>query len=146
MTDTEYAPIIRKWQRAVFTVLARITGQPGCVQPLAQKTFADAYSQMSRCAEPQQHRLLLRIATSHAIEYLRRSPGSSFAPLDRLAPELRALIVLAETEALSSHDLSYIAGISEETVEQRVRTIREMLASPQSNLAPRGHVVMSCAS
>jgi DNA-directed RNA polymerase specialized sigma24 family protein len=122
--------MVQHWKRPVFALLARITGQPDAAQTLAQRTFADAQAEISRLRNGDDfERCLIRIATETAIEFLYRSPARVFPALDALAPEKRALLVLAYVENRPTSDLCYIFSVSAASLEARLTEARAALTS-----------------
>ena len=74
-----YARLLRRYERPVFNVIARLVHDPGVAEELAQETFLKAFRRLDTF--DQQRRFspwLLRIAHNTAIDALRRRGPQTF--------------------------------------------------------------------
>jgi RNA polymerase sigma-70 factor (ECF subfamily) len=97
-SEAAFEQIVRRHQRAVLTLLVRLTGDAGLAEDLAQETFVKAFRSLG--AFDTARRLsswLLRIAHNTGIDALRRqrlktvpieTAAANDQPLDPAAPEL----------------------------------------------------------
>lgn len=71
MTQSEFAKIMERYERLVFTVIYRLTGDWHESQNLTQETFLSAYAHIDRCDSDSYQPWLTRIASNKAKDWLK---------------------------------------------------------------------------
>jgi RNA polymerase sigma-70 factor, ECF subfamily len=157
-SQSAFEQIVRRYQRPVIRLIARITGDRALAEDLAQETFVKAFRSLAAFdATRPLASWLFRIAHNTALDAIRRSrkaAASSGTPRDgdlaappaadpverealgralqaalaRLRPEFRAAIVLRYEEGLSFDDIASVMGVPEATARSHVHRARKELA------------------
>ena len=149
--------IVRRYQRPVIRLIARITNDPALAEDLAQEAFVKAFRSLA--AFDPSRRLsswLFRIAHNTALDAVRRARvpvvaldlaggDEPSAPPDpdpveqqalraaiqrgiaRLRPEYRAVVTLRYEEGLPFEEIGQILGIPEATARSHVHRARKEL-------------------
>ena len=157
-SQSAFEQIVRRYQRPIISLIARMTGDRALAEDLAQETFVKAFRSLA--AFDTTRRLsswLFRIAHNTAIDAMRRSrpaqvpietvPSAADAPdepldpverqelgnaleaaLDALRPDQRAAIVLRYENGLSFDEIGTILGVPEVTARSHVHRARKELA------------------
>ena len=122
-SEDAYEQIVRRHQRAVLTLLVRLTGNPALAQDLAQDTFVKAFRSLTTFDPARRlSSWLLRIAHNTGVDALRRqrvktvpldTAGGDDQPLDPAAPDLPDPL---EREALAAALQGAMGGL---TLDQR---------------------------
>ena len=89
-SQSAYEQIVRRYQRPVINLIARLVARPGCdpglAEDLAQETFVKAFRSLSTCdASRRFSSWLFRIAHNTAIDEVRR-PRVATVSIDQPAP------------------------------------------------------------
>jgi RNA polymerase sigma factor (sigma-70 family) len=154
-SQSAFEQIVRRYQRPVINLIARMTGERALAEDLAQETFVKAFRNLA--AFDTTRRLsswLFRIAHNTALDALRRSrppivpieeTSPALAPagqdaveraelgralqaaLNELRPEYRAAIVLRYQEGLSFEEIGRTLGIPQVTARTHVHRARKEL-------------------
>ena len=75
-----YAGLVRRYERSVFNVIARLVRDPGVAEELAQETFLKAFRRLDTFDQRRRFSpWLLRIAHNTAIDAVRRSGPQTLA-------------------------------------------------------------------
>ena len=148
---------MRRYQRPIISLIARMTGDRALAEDLAQETFVKAFRSLA--AFDTTRRLsswLFRIAHNTAIDAMRRArplqvpietePSTADIPaspdpverqelghaleaaLGELRPDQRAAIVLRYENGLSFDEIGTILGVPEVTARSHVHRARKELA------------------
>ena len=157
-SQSAFEQIVRRYQRPIISLIARMTGDRALAEDLAQETFVKAFRSLA--AFDTTRRLsswLFRIAHNTTIDALRRSRppqvhienvvSAADAPddppdpverqelghaldaaLDTLRPDQRAAIVLRYENGLSFDEIGTILGVPEVTARSHVHRARKELA------------------
>ena len=157
-SQSAFEQIVRRYQRPIISLIARMTGDRALAEDLAQETFVKAFRSLA--AFDTTRRLsswLFRIAHNTAIDAMRRSrppqvpietvPSAADAPdeppdpverqelghaleaaLDALRPDQRAAIVLRYENGLSFDEIGTILGVPEVTARSHVHRAGKPLA------------------
>jgi RNA polymerase sigma-70 factor (ECF subfamily) len=151
-----FQEIVRRYERPVFNLIARVVRDPALAEDLAQETFLKTYRSLrSFDLNRKFSSWILRIAHNGALDALRRRradpvvatsvPEPAVPPaadavesaalgeaieraLDGLRPEWRAAVVLRYQEGLSYEEVAEILGIPEGTAKTFVHRARKALA------------------
>jgi RNA polymerase sigma-70 factor (ECF subfamily) len=157
-SQSAFEQIVRRYQRPIISLIARMTGDRALAEDLAQETFVKAFRSLA--AFDTTRRLsswLFRIAHNTAIDAMRRArppqvpietvTSAADAPdeppdpverqelghaleaaLDALRPDQRAAIVLRYENGLSFDEIGTILGVPEVTARSHVHRARKELA------------------
>jgi RNA polymerase sigma-70 factor (ECF subfamily) len=149
--DEPFDSLFRQYEQAICSYLARLTGDPGCAQELAQETFLRAYRALARGERWDNPRAwLYRVASRLATDHYRRRkllrwlplgdrcpdprPGIGESTAERLAvqaalvtlpPKYRVPLVLYTCEERSVAEIAETLGLSASAVKMRLSRARE---------------------
>jgi RNA polymerase sigma-70 factor, ECF subfamily len=144
---------------SVFRVAARIVGRQDAAD-VSQETFLKAFRSIYEFSgRANLGTWLYRVAVNESLQHLRRNKAARWKPLSTepvdgsvstverhqqheileraiglLAPELRAILILRETEDLSYKEISETLQISEGTVASRISRARQELRERLTDL------------
>lgn len=121
--------LVRRYERAVYSVALRLVGRDGVAEEVAQDTFLRAYGALGRFQGDDFRPWLLRIATNRAYDELRRrrrAPESldefSFEPTTIWTATVRQEDPIARTERQELGAL-LVAALGQLPFDQRVAII-----------------------
>jgi RNA polymerase sigma-70 factor (ECF subfamily) len=149
-----FEQIVRRYQRPLINLIARMTGDPAGAEDLAQETFVKAFRNLAAFDPTRRFSSwIFRIAHNTALDAIRRarvSPGPLEAdppgpqapdPVERealgraldvalrkLRAEYRTAIVLRYEEGLAYEDVALVMGIPTATARTYVHRGRKELA------------------
>jgi RNA polymerase sigma-70 factor (ECF subfamily) len=157
-SQSAFEQIVRRYQRPVISLIARMIGDRAAAEDLAQETFVKAHRSLAAFdATRRLSSWLFRIAHNTALDALRRSRPAS-VPLDEatdrepasppaadpverkalgraldaalaeLRPDFRAAVLLRYEEGLSFDQIGHVLGIPEATARSHVHRARKELA------------------
>lgn len=152
-----FQEIVRRFERPVFSLIARIVRDQALAEDVTQEAFLKAYKSLgSFDANRKFASWMFRIAHNAALDALRRrahdplaesegedpaipSPANPIetaalgraldAALDALRPEFRAAIVLRYQQGCSYEEISEVMGIPEGTAKTFVHRARKQMAA-----------------
>jgi len=151
-----FQEIVRRYERPVFNLIARIVRDQALAEDVAQITFLKTFRSLGSFDERRRFSSwILRIANNAALDALRRRHADPVvaaevaepavppppdqveaaqlaraieAALDTLRPDWRAAVVLRYQEGLSYEEVAEILAIPEGTVKTFVHRARKQLA------------------
>ena len=86
---TAFAPLVVAYEAPLSRYMCRLVGDPELARDLVQDTFLSAYRAWPPADQSHVSAWLYRIATNHALAYLRRRRLLAWFPFSRLAERLR---------------------------------------------------------
>jgi RNA polymerase sigma-70 factor (ECF subfamily) len=150
-----FEPLVRRYERVLFSVALRLVGNYEDARDATQNTFVKAFERLDRF-DPE-HKFfswIYRIAVNESLNFRRSRrpseplagdfevPAGSFdaiqagetrervdAALRTLSPEYREVIVLRHFAELSYEEISDATGVPEKTVKSRLFSARQRLAT-----------------
>lgn len=109
-TEAQFEALVKKYEKLVYTLCCRMSGNPFDAQNLTQETFLCAYRTLADFDGAHERAWICRIATNKCLDYLksaqrRAEPAEdeAFAELKdmRAGPEQEALLAESKREMLS---------------------------------------------
>ena len=163
-----FRALFEAYKNKVYSVALRFSGEPALAMDIAQDTFLKLFSSIrdfrgdasfdtwiyrlvvNSCLDHRRRaRRLLPLAgdfvgrlraTGDSLSDLMRSEvsGSVRTAVDRLAPDLRIVIVLRYTEGLSYDQIAEVLGCAPGTIASRLNRAHKTLERRRSHLVKKG--------
>ncbi|HEX2445406.1 MAG TPA: sigma-70 family RNA polymerase sigma factor [Vicinamibacterales bacterium] len=153
--EPAFREIVRRYERPVMSLLARMVNDPALAEDLAQETFLKAYRRLNTFdTERRFSSWLFRIAHNTAIDALRRRGPVEIEPdqepavppppdpveaadlgraldaaLGKLRPDHRMAILLRYQQGFSYEEIGDAMGIPEGTAKTFVHRARKLMAA-----------------
>ncbi len=163
-----FRELFELYKDKVYSVALRFAGQPAEAMDIAQDTFLKLFSSLTdfrgdsrletwiyrlvvnRCLD-QRRRARRWLPLGEGFRSTLRAPGDSLADVlreerngrvqeavDRLAPDLRIVVVLRYTEGMSYDQIAEVLGCAAGTVASRLHRAHKLLERSLSNLDGKG--------
>lgn len=122
MTEQQFAEMIAKYEKLIYTICYQFTHNHHTAQDLAQDTFFSAYQHLTSCPIGNEKPWLARIATNKAKDFLKSAYNRKIvSAADDTLPEDKGALYLSST-------LPEDIAIEQETIsliEKDIRTLKE---------------------
>jgi len=159
-----FRELFELYKDKVYSVALRFSGQPAEAMDIAQETFLKLFSSLADFrGDSRLETWIYRLVVNRCLDHRRRLRrwlplGDSFrstlrangdslasvlqeerdgyvhAAIDRLSPELRIVVVLRYTEAMSYDQIAEVLGCAPGTVASRLHRAHKILERSLSNL------------
>ncbi len=158
-TDAAFAELVNRYERRLFRVLVGMVSDPALAEELCQRTLVKAAFNLDKLRDSQAfYAWLLMVARGTALDELKRYARRNRDPyedamvghenpvashgvknairivLDRLSPEDRMAVILADLEQLSVTEIAQALGTKESAAKMRVKRARERFRSMYEEL------------
>lgn len=99
-TEAQFEELVTKYEKLVYTLCCRMSGNPFDAQDLSQETFLCAYQRLADFDGEHERAWICRIATNKCLDYLKSAQRRAEPAKDETFAELKDLRAGPEQEAL----------------------------------------------